>query len=885
MNRKNRSSIFGKYLPAVGALLLTAGISGCVLGHDIEQEQDGSKFIVFSPKVDKNTVQSRAAAGHPVQSEANIPSGKSFGAYAYGMITPTSDIEPYASLRNTKVTSGGTSFTYDPVAKWPVQSSAKLAFYGYYPWQDQNTSPAPGEPVIDVTMGATNSPSMTIAYITPSDPGRQVDLMWARTDLKTGYDPVEMIFGHALTRVNFTARVKDYPQAMVITKITVKNVLTKGTLTVPEENAPAWGSLSSAVDMSLTADNGLLPGVRLTGRPESIIKAGADMLVIPQGTGNLKIQVEATMDGKPLPEPFVFPLTTSLDWAMNKIVTYEIILGSDGIDIAAKVNDWDENSVNIIYDRQWWLSVSDDDFEFKLEGDSAKFTSETNYDITTQGFPVGLQITGAEIEYLSGVGAKPGDVAESDWITLDLSRPSNSLSQTVSVKAAENKKSVERMAKIKVRAGNITKIINVTQEPGLPTVSRDDISRGGTRIGTAPYVGAFWRKSQTGERVISISVPKGSEGYWSAQVFFPGDFGSDIRFSTAPSDDPKIGTDNPANMNSQENDTRYNVLDGKEYVTGKIQKDKNEKIFFRIGLNSKWDSSSKPVRYAIVVIGYANNTRFQAFYLRQGEDPDYLMSQGDKAKKDIVRKFSPYNLRAGSMTDNVQYVDLNKNDGTFVDYPSQAGSFFKWVGPKNYERRAWHPSRGIGANDYGEKLSLYDKSEWNDEWETCPTGYRRPKTANYDAETTSEFALSLLSDHSVNNIKNSLWGCYADGFFDRRTIVTPNGTLYTSNSAVNKDSHNAAYIGRLFFNDIAGSIREGASIFFPAAGCRSHENGRLESAGTYGFYWSSTPTPKDKGKTTYSHGYTLETRSDTLEYFHSGFNRARGATIRCVVDK
>ncbi|MDR0421450.1 MAG: fimbrillin family protein, partial [Proteiniphilum sp.] len=180
MKTKYISGIFKKWLPVVGALLLTAGMAGCVVEPDMESALDNNgKPILFSPKVNKNAAQSRAASGHPIESGYNIPSGGSFGVYAYSKIATGSSIEPYAPLQNTKVTASGSGFVYDPIAKWPVQSSAKLAFFGYYPRSEQNQNPAAGDPVIDVTTGGTNSPSMTIAYTTPSDQAKHIDLMWA----------------------------------------------------------------------------------------------------------------------------------------------------------------------------------------------------------------------------------------------------------------------------------------------------------------------------------------------------------------------------------------------------------------------------------------------------------------------------------------------------------------------------------------------------------------------------------------------------------------------------------------------------------------------------------------------------------------------------------
>jgi hypothetical protein len=581
------------------------------------------------------------------------------------------------------------------------------------------------------------------------------------------------------------------------------------------------------------------------------------------------------MNGNPFPEPFVFPLATSPDWEMNKIVTYEITLSRDGVAVETEVSDWSENDVSILYDKQWWLSVDKDDLELKFDGgDLAEFTAETNYDTSVQGFPAGLQITGAEIEYLPEEGVT-GATADNDWITLGLSNSPNSTSQTVTVTASKNEKFVERKAKIKVKAGNLTKIIDVTQEPALPVVKPEDEVDNSLYL---PYVGAFWKKNQTGERVITIPISAENAGYWSAQVYYSSGFKQgDIRFSTTPSSDPDFGTDATADMNSSANDASYSVLNGKKYVTGKVA-DNGGVIFFRIGLESSWSGTTdKPARYAVVVIGYKDNTKLQTLYLRQGEDPDYLIHPEDGGygnRATYAKKFSPYNLTAPNMGDSDH---INVNTGVFVDYPSQAGAFFKWVVPGSTGQGAWHPAKPT-VSGYGNSSSSL--GAWSTTYETCPSGYCRPTT---DDKTTSEFAASLLSnpssDPEVGNDGNSVFGYYADGFFDRRAIVTPNGELYMPNTAVNKDSYNAAYIGRLFFNDISGSQKRGASIFFPAPGSRKPENGDLVDAGVYGFYWTLSIAAANLP----THARSMNLSKDSVGYHMENLQRARAISIRCVV--
>ena len=154
--------------------------------------------------------------------------------------------------------------------------------------------------------------------------------MYAYTGMTTGYDPVEMNFGHALTRVNFKAQVKEYAQPVVITSISITDVRTRGNLIVVDENTPLWSNLSSEATISQTALNGLT-GIQLTSLSAPMTASGGDMLLIPQSVQGFEVKVEATLNGTPFDDSFTFSLAGTPDWEMNKIVTYEITISGSGM--------------------------------------------------------------------------------------------------------------------------------------------------------------------------------------------------------------------------------------------------------------------------------------------------------------------------------------------------------------------------------------------------------------------------------------------------------------------------------------------------------------------------------------------------------------------------
>jgi hypothetical protein len=321
-------------------------------------------------------------------------------------------------------------------------------------------------------------------------------------------------------------------------------------------------------------------------------------------------------------------------------------------------------------------------------------------------------------------------------------------------------------------------------------------------------------------------------------------------------------------------------------------------IFFRIGLKSAYTPTEKyPARYAVILLEYANKTKKQKIFLRQGENADYLMANSDAvstggiSSRTKAQRISPYNLTANSFNQEIAL-----RGGKFTDYPTQAGAFFQWAQPayftNNRLRWAWDPftSTPAAAWEYPISNTVY----WNTlsaNNETCPTGYRRFT----DGLTTGDEPAVVISDSELrqslfikprigfntvtNEMTNSMWGYYADGFFDRRQIVaSPNNV---TNTTVSAGDRNMAYIGRLFFNPLAGD-RFNASLFFPASGFRSYTSGGLISAGSMGLYWSSSASDKsdDNSTTNYRNASVLRIRDTNSAAWRA--EKATGAFIRCV---
>jgi len=447
---------------------------------------------------------------------------------------------------------------------------------------------------------------------------------------------------------------------------------------------------------------------------------------------------------------------------------------------------------------------------------------------------------------------------------------------------------------------------------GYPTDDKGDLP-GGNLLS---YVGAFWRATETGERVIRINMGDnpalhmGNWGPWSAQLSewdgrWDPDNGDGIMFAAGGSPDPNIYQASPGNAESY----TLSSLPAGSYstmVTGSVdpQYTGNSYIEFRIFPQKSFSSTGKfradqanpandanytttwPARYAVVYLTYGQTSggaaRTQKIFLRQGEGSDYVMydqgftitvpvgytdtnpgyTHSDGTKRPLVNRFSPYNLTdplGNTQTDYNNMVDastglLPVRGGALIDFPTKAGYLFMF----NYSTRAFNPFTPIINNYfYSNSGSNIIYPLWNAATnETCPTGYRRPTdfdtgTANGSSILQSEIRQSLFlrPPAGMSNqptAENSItWGYYADGYFDRREIVTPsNSPAVTTPSVVADNSIGIAYAGMLIY-----SSRTLAHLFFPTGGIRQSQvstsdpasNGLLYRQVTYGYYQTSTP--------------------------------------------
>lgn len=225
-----------------------------------------------------------------------------------------------------------------------------------------------------------------------------------------------------------------------------------------------------------------------------------------------------------------------------------------------------------------------------------------------------------------------------------------------------------------------------------------------------PYVGAFWKKNETGERLIYA----GHNANLDWQAYINSDPYGMVTLAEGSSNDPYIKSTTPGDAEN------YQLPSGVIAIQG------TGNIAFRIGLTS----TTTVNRYAIVSVvakdKSGGTTYVSDIYIRQGESADRVLSSSST-------KWLPYNMN---------------RTNEFTEYPSQAGRFYKWGSVHVH-----NPVDPIGT-EWSTATML--EPDFNS---VCPAGYKYPASSN-NSSNNGDF--SYFTDYY------SQWGYYADGFFDRR---------------------------------------------------------------------------------------------------------------------
>lgn len=540
---------------------------------------------------------------------------------------------------------------------------------------------------------------------------------------------------------------------------------------------------------------------------------------------------------------------------------------SDGVEVEILAVDGSDMN-DITFDNHNQLTVNKSDFLFYDDGAGQELKIFTDY------------FGGWEVSLIDG-----------EWISISESEGQAGQTFAATIACDTYTGSSVRTGSVMLTAGLLRKTIGIIQLP--PT---DNIVDNVAPTGFMSYVGAFWKASQTGERLIRIGHAEDiaeSDGAWLAAVIEGRDW---IVLDDLMSSDPNVGwrTDtapveaNVDNGNDPGFDGRHQIIGDLRHIKGALDA-KNPHIYFRVGLNGPHRvTTGKPARYGIILLAYNDYTKLQRIWVRQGEGADYLFGNDDPVSGEISQRtaavpISPYNLTAETLNAQAGLNGQGPNPGIFTDYPSQVGAYWQWASADN-PRYAWDPY-------YFAAMPGWSYESVNDVWsnlrmehETCPEGYRRPSDGPIDMETGITYTSGALLQSEIRQSlfavptssgwwpltynTNYVRGYYADGFFDRRAVAWDDTLI----DGVSKGNRDIANTGGLFYNQSSG-----ASLFLPKVGRREGDIVLFPDKAPYGllvnpgvddeYYWTST------------------SQHDGAAWSFVGYpSMSSGLAIRCVAD-
>lgn len=839
--------------------MIITGLVSCQRDSLLEEESTGGnypKHIISVLPHAENEVD-LTSRGTPIVNEQQMTDIGVFCA-ATGSSDWTASAAP-GKMFNTRLArhsdSGKWEYIDSPISWAPGTGNDRYSFFAYAPY-----ATAQNGITVQGSSATTGIPSIT--YTLPTDVTAQPDLMLAvpRYNLRPATSTVGLQMKHALTCVGF--QIKGNGEQ--IKSVSLSGIYTSGTAKLSGD-AIVWSNLTlpgTAIDYTalINFDAGKNYFTAQPTLSTNLIAGNGYLMMIPQTLpGNAKLKL--TFSDNTTRE---ISLNTQT-WGAGKKIIYNIIVTPTGIITL---------SPSAFYIPSLGVTQLTDNLQLSCEPSNMQWTLSSNalwLRLTTHSDGSNASTT------ISGQGAA-----------------------TIYTIADANFEFGERFATLYVN-GNASSIVGTITQ--LRKIDLTALPHGGTHPFIVPtYVGAFWRASQVGERIIRIPVGVSTDnlGTWTASVEWIDSNWKlgDICISPLSSLDTGISYSRDLTPGDAEG---FKVTDKLTATAGSVIS--NGSIYFRIGLTSTYTpTATSPARYALIALAFNNRAKTQLILLRQGEGADYVMRPQDPAvgtyvnpTRPLARKIMVYNITqpASNWVGGSQigdHPDLPFRGGSLTEYPTQAGAYFQWAAI-DLTRRAFHPVNPLAAITGWSNNSPYQY--WTEGGgapklstiiEVCPPGYKRINDGAENVAINETAAASELRQSLLETLANGTTtilpmnvssGYYADGFFDRRQIKSSSagyaGTVvsyYPGTS--NPLNAQVAYIGTLIYNPTTW-----ASTFFPATGSRNPLDGSLLDTGRNGYYWTSS----GKDYRAYATGFWS---GNTTLIYGINFERPTGGSIRCV---
>lgn len=633
-----------------------------------------------------------------------------------------------------------------------------------------------------------------------------------------------------------------------------------------------------------------------TGSPVTLEMKHALTCISFQGTGNNRVIESVTLSGISL-EGDLSMDGTSISWSnlsTPDTTTIKAVLNNDTINSSMSTDLTASDGYLMLIPQELGSGAK---ITVKIQNDSAMVFDLSDYiweagqNITYElvvDRPEGALTISPSTLTVSPLGIDIDTltmICTPSYATWKLTSPESWLTLSLNPDGSDASSSVSGIGNSKIYVVVDTFMINAMKDRTVALYEGDDSLNVKVNItqkcmmnipsSTKSYAGAFWRCAQKGERLIRIPSTIGD---WKAFVFWmddqwkEGDIILNGSEFTWPVPAVEANSDTPA------------VSGSATSLTGDTS---SGYVRFRIGLKNTYTATSdNPARYALLAITWDDGNSAQFFFIRQGEDPDYIMGPTDAYGNEQswasspnwrpnANKISPFNLTADTLNMKCNRARTGDNPSRFTDYPTQVGAFFQWANSVN-PRYAYSPisTASIWSNTwpagYWETLMTDNESCPKDYTLTYGTtvDFRRINNGIITGPTKTDISVSEIVQSlyysPTSSVDNMMYAFLADGFFDRLSIDT-------DQYAVNTESEKVGYWGQLVYNPITK-----ASIFIPYSGYLVGENGMITSRGQYINMWTSSA---DEAGTAIIWNFNDDNGGALLNN-----NRSAGFTIRPVID-
>lgn len=306
------------------AAMAALAITGCSQNEEFEAPGQNDE-INFTTVVSKTT---RAAI---MNTESLKTEG--FTVYAYN----TKDKDAADGLFTTSII-GGEAVTYkgdawkiDKTFYWPLTD--KVQFYAY----------ATDAKATYVTP-TTGYPS--VSYVIDPLANAQKDFVVAKTENKVKAGEVGLMFTHALSQVNFSAKGDQDGFTYTVKSIKIAGVASAGTYSFKDGSWETTGEKTAEYIYPINDANKVAAGTTVT----VLGVTGNTLMLMPQAmTASAKIQVvyevhkETALVYTTGDTGIEIPLNATTAWEAGKKVRYTLALANGAVEISFKpeVGDWD----------------------------------------------------------------------------------------------------------------------------------------------------------------------------------------------------------------------------------------------------------------------------------------------------------------------------------------------------------------------------------------------------------------------------------------------------------------------------------------------------------------------------------------------------------------